>query len=111
MIEITLGACPASFGTVPSFSIMGRRHQLFPYQFPNPFPNTVRGDGVFHRLAGKFFQGGASEVAVGCEHQRYLREAPPREISQPFPPKQLEEMESFTGLQGNFSEAELPKMP
>jgi hypothetical protein len=26
-------------------------------------------------------------------------------------PKLLEEMESFTGLQGNFSEAELPKMP
>jgi hypothetical protein len=23
----------------------------------------------------------------------------------------LEEMNSFTGLQGNFSEAELPKMP
>jgi hypothetical protein len=26
-------------------------------------------------------------------------------------PTLLEEMESFTGLQGNFSEAELPKMP
>jgi hypothetical protein len=36
MIEITLGACPAGFGTVPSFSIMGRMHQLFPYQFECP---------------------------------------------------------------------------
>jgi hypothetical protein len=26
-------------------------------------------------------------------------------------PTLLEEMEYFTGLQGNFSEAELPKMP
>jgi hypothetical protein len=24
-------------------------------RFPNPLPNTVRGDGVFHGLAGKFF--------------------------------------------------------
>jgi hypothetical protein len=23
-------------------------------RFPNPLPNTVRGDEVFHRLAGKF---------------------------------------------------------
>ena len=36
MIEITLGACPAGFGTVPRVSIMGRRHQLFPYQFECP---------------------------------------------------------------------------
>jgi hypothetical protein len=28
----------------------------------------------------------------------------------PLPNILLEEMESFTGLQGNFSEAELPKM-
>jgi hypothetical protein len=33
MIEITFGACPACFGTVPCFSLMGQRHQLFPYQF------------------------------------------------------------------------------
>jgi hypothetical protein len=36
MIEITLGACPAGFGTVPMVSIMGQRHQLFPYQFECP---------------------------------------------------------------------------
>ena len=36
MIEITLGACPAGFGNVPRVSIMGRRHQLFPYQFECP---------------------------------------------------------------------------
>ena len=36
MIEITLGACPVGFGTIPRVSIMGRRHQLFPYQFECP---------------------------------------------------------------------------
>jgi hypothetical protein len=40
-----------------------------PREISNPLPNTVRGDGVFHGLAGKFFQGGASEDAVGREHQ------------------------------------------
>jgi hypothetical protein len=33
-------------------------------RLPNPFPNTVREDGVFHRLAVKFFRGRASEDAV-----------------------------------------------
>jgi hypothetical protein len=37
-------------------------------RFPNPLPNTVRGDGVFHGLAGEFFRGGASKDAVGREH-------------------------------------------
>jgi len=33
-------------------------------RFPNPFPNIVRGDGVFHGLAGKKFRGGTSEDAI-----------------------------------------------
>jgi hypothetical protein len=34
-----------------------------------------------------------------------------RRFPNPLPNILLEEMESFTDLQGNFSEAELPKMP
>src|ERR1043165_7627838 len=58
-------------------------------RFPNPFPNIVRRDGVFHGLAGKFFRGGTSEDAIGRVHQGHLRQVPPREISQPFPPSMV----------------------
>ena len=47
--------------------------------------HIYRGDVVVHGLAGKKFRGAASEDAVGRVHQRHLREAAPREISQPFP--------------------------
>jgi hypothetical protein len=49
------------------------------------FPNTVRADRGFHGLAGKFFRGGAFEDVLGRMHQRHLREAPPRDISEPYP--------------------------
>jgi hypothetical protein len=37
-------------------------------RFPNPLSNTVRGDGVFNGLAGKFFRCRAFEDAIGREH-------------------------------------------
>ena len=67
-------------------------------RFPNPFPNIVRGDGVFHGLAGKFFRGGPSEDAIGRVHQGHLREDPPREISQPFPPSMGMKLSIHVGL-------------
>jgi hypothetical protein len=64
--------------------------------------NSVRGDGVFHGLAWKFFRGRAFEDAVGREHQRHLREAPSWEISEPFTQHTIRAYGVFHGLAGNF---------
>ena len=79
------------------------------------FPNTVRGDRVFHGLAGKKIRGGASEDVLGREHQRHLREAPPQESFRLYP--ELLVVRCILAASGResclreeFARAELPNM-
>jgi hypothetical protein len=69
-------------------------------------PNTVRGDGVFHGLAGKFFRGGASEGVSTNDIFEKLRHG---RFPNPLP-NTIRGDGVFHGLAGN-SEAEPPKMP
>src|SRR3954451_22525859 len=45
-------------------------------RFPNPFPNIVRGDGVFHGLAGKptvLLHDRKTTFSTGCTHQPIVK--------------------------------------
>ncbi|KAK1685560.1 hypothetical protein QYE76_046408 [Lolium multiflorum] len=79
-------------------------------RFPNPFRNIVRGDGVFHGLAGKFSEAELPKMPYGVCTKGIFDKFRHGRFPNPFP-NIVRGDGVFHGLAGKFSEAELPKMP